>query len=413
MRKIIVTAILLLVFGTVWMLYLEYDNRRFIENLSQPPVPVTQTVSPAEAPVTSETSETMAHVTSPLETASETEVADMSTAHTHVHPQTHTEENSQIESTDFLSEAPIFENDFKDVDESPPHRSAKQFLMEELGRSEAEIERRKPLMRELNRLVWSKPENWAKGRPWEVGFTFDVWTIKMLTSGAPWQAIHRSLLIRQCQSSPQGCGTRSCPQTQPTPQTIDDDILKFTSVSGRSCCYVLEQLEKKGMRLSFANRTFAARCYRGSGFLPFKSRLWSLSIGGFSFFLTKHHVHQAAKNDCLYQHRCVGFLALWVLDDARRTDSLTEAETYPPKDWHKTKDPELRAEYLYAQLIKQFGDTPEVQVIGDYELKAAQGIPPTLGEYIEFLEAHVYLWPNDKTLSTLKEMRRIRAENEK
>ncbi len=95
------------------------------------------------------------------------------------------------------------------------------------------------------------------------------------------------------------------------------------------------------------------------------------------------------------------------------TNKSEEAETYPPKDWYKTKDPELRAEYLYAQLIKQFGDTPEVQVIGDYELKAAQGIPPTLHEYIEFLEAHVYLWPNDQTLSTLKEMRRIRAENDK
>ena len=178
MRKLIVTAILLLVLGTAWMLYLEYDNRRFIENLPKAPPPVTRPLRIAEAPVTPESSETMAPVTSPLKTASETKVADMSTAHTDGHPQTHTEETSQPEPTDFLSGAPIFENDFKDVDESPPHRSAKQFLMEELGVSEAEIERRKPLMQELNRLVWSKPENWAKGRPWEVGFTFDVWTVE-------------------------------------------------------------------------------------------------------------------------------------------------------------------------------------------------------------------------------------------
>ena len=53
-------------------------------------------------------------------------------------------------------------------------------------------------------------------------------------------------------------------------------------------------------------------------------------------------------------------------------------DTYPPRDWYKTEDPELRAEYLYAQLLKQFGDTPEVQAIGDYELKVARGISPTL-----------------------------------
>ena len=178
MRKIIVPVILLLVFGTVWMLYLEYDNRRFIENLPKAPPPVTRSLCTAEAPVTPESSETTAPVTSPLETESETEVADMSTAHTHVHPQTQTEETSQPETTDFLSEAPIFENDFEDVNESPPRRSAKQFLMEELGVSEAEIERRQPYIRELNRLIWSKPENWVKGRPGEVGFTFESWTVE-------------------------------------------------------------------------------------------------------------------------------------------------------------------------------------------------------------------------------------------
>ena len=96
-------------------------------------------------------------------------------------------------------------------------------------------------------------------------------------------------------------------------------------------------------------------------------------------------------------------------DDAKNSE---DEETYPPLDWYKTKDPELRAEYLYAQLIKQFGDTPEVQAIGEYEIKAAQGIPPTLDEYIEFLEAHVFLWPNDTTLRTIKEMRRIKAGGE-
>ena len=93
--------------------------------------------------------------------------------------------------------------------------------------------------------------------------------------------------------------------------------------------------------------------------------------------------------------------------DAEKSE---DEETFPPIDWYKTKDPVLRAEYLYAQLIKQFGDTPEVQAIGDYELRSAQGIPSTLDEYIEFLEAQLSFWPNDTTLNTLKEMRRIKAD---
>lgn len=84
-------------------------------------------------------------------------------------------------------------------------------------------------------------------------------------------------------------------------------------------------------------------------------------------------------------------------------------DTYPPRDWYKTEDPELRAEYLYAQLLKQFGDTPEVQAIGDYELKVARGIPPTLEEYIDYLEAHYQLFPNENNRSTLEDLRKVIA----
>ena len=87
------------------------------------------------------------------------------------------------------------------------------------------------------------------------------------------------------------------------------------------------------------------------------------------------------------------------------TAAETDDDAYPPEDWYKTKDPELRAEYLYAQLINQFGDTPEVQAIGDYELKAAQGTPPTLDEYLSYLEAHYRLFPNENNRRTLEELR--------
>ena len=88
----------------------------------------------------------------------------------------------------------------------------------------------------------------------------------------------------------------------------------------------------------------------------------------------------------------------------------TDDETTPPPDLESTKDPKLRAKYLYDILLNQFGDIPEVHTIGEYEHKAARGIPPTLDEYIEFLEAHMSLFPNDTTLSTLTEMRRVKAD---
>ena len=76
----------------------------------------------------------------------------------------------------------------------------------------------------------------------------------------------------------------------------------------------------------------------------------------------------------------------WLETDHPGAEKSEDEETFPPIDWYKTKDPVLRAEYLYAQLIKQFGDTPEVQAIGDYELRAAQGIPQHLMNTSSFLK---------------------------
>lgn len=180
MKKVLFTAILLLVLGTAWMLYLDYDYRRFIEHLPKAPTTVTQPVHTADANDPPQSSETIATGPSPLETESETEVTDMFTesapVQPHQHP--HTSGTEQTEPADFPHETRGFENDFQEVDEGPPKRSAKQFLMEELGVSEAEIERRKLYIKELNRLFWEKPENWVKGRPDEVGFVFEIWTIE-------------------------------------------------------------------------------------------------------------------------------------------------------------------------------------------------------------------------------------------
>ncbi len=55
MKKVIFTAILLLVLGTAWVLHLEHKNRQFIENLPKPPSTVKQTVGTTEASPTFET----------------------------------------------------------------------------------------------------------------------------------------------------------------------------------------------------------------------------------------------------------------------------------------------------------------------------------------------------------------------
>ena len=61
MRKLIPIAIVLLVIGTAWMLYLQYTNNKFQADLPKAPVPtsepdpqVIETVETVEAPMTSE-----------------------------------------------------------------------------------------------------------------------------------------------------------------------------------------------------------------------------------------------------------------------------------------------------------------------------------------------------------------------
>lgn len=88
----------------------------------------------------------------------------------------------------------------------------------------------------------------------------------------------------------------------------------------------------------------------------------------------------------------------------------TTDETYPPRDWHKTKDPELFAEYFYAQLLKQFGDIPEVHIIGQHQLNMAKNLPISIDKYIEYLEASHTLWPHEKTSKLIDDLQKDKAE---
>ncbi len=86
-------------------------------------------------------------------------------------------------------------------------------------------------------------------------------------------------------------------------------------------------------------------------------------------------------------------------------------DTYPPRDWYKTEDPALYIVYLQAQLIKQFGDIPEVHTFVDFEERRRFGISiKDADEYLSFLKAQYTLWPIEETRETLETLeKRIEA----
>lgn len=84
--------------------------------------------------------------------------------------------------------------------------------------------------------------------------------------------------------------------------------------------------------------------------------------------------------------------------------------TYPPPNWHQTQDPVLRAEYYGAQMLKQFGDIPEVHTVSEWELKKAMRITPTHDELINYLEALYHLFPREATRRSLENHRELRAK---
>lgn len=101
----------------------------------------------------------------------------------------------------------------------------------------------------------------------------------------------------------------------------------------------------------------------------------------------------------------------WKNVKAQQTDQeVSDSEVPqidPPPNWHLTEDPKQYAEYFRAQLIKQFGDRPEVHTLADTALKIRQDMPLTRDEYIADLEAQYALWPDPRTLRALKEVRTI------
>ena len=78
-----------------------------------------------------------------------------------------------------------------------------------------------------------------------------------------------------------------------------------------------------------------------------------------------------------------------------------------------TDDPELFAKIYREQLVEQYGDIPEVEVVVEGETKLWFGgfrFPGDEDDYVAFLEAKYALWPNDSQLRRLEKYRKAQAD---
>ena len=136
--------------------------------------------------------------------------------------------------------------------------------------------------------------------------------------------------------------------------------------------------------------------------------------------------------ECVYLAWCVGLSIFIGCGDTEDTDSIvipselydtsqlaydiSEAEIQElmaldvPVNWDQTKDPELRAKYYHAHLLKEFGNLPAVHIVAEQERRKAKTsedyVTYTLDEMIDFDKAKYALWPNrlnrDKLEMSLK-----------
>ena len=88
--------------------------------------------------------------------------------------------------------------------------------------------------------------------------------------------------------------------------------------------------------------------------------------------------------------------------DARKR--LWPNQKTPPKvgEMLETDDPEVFAKLFREQLIKQFGDVPEIDIIVKVEKKAKAGKGVPLDEFVDYAHAMFKLFPSEQTLRQLQ-----------
>lgn len=145
---------LLLILGTTWMLYLEYEDRRFIDSIVKTPPTVTQP-NTIEMPAVSKNGETVEE--NSVSSALDPENTSASSEHTD--PQT---EETAVP--------------FKAMPAEPSTEEKLEPSFEESRREETEIsteelEKHFDAIATLEKIVYD-PNNWVKGEPGEAGFSF-------------------------------------------------------------------------------------------------------------------------------------------------------------------------------------------------------------------------------------------------
>jgi len=86
---------------------------------------------------------------------------------------------------------------------------------------------------------------------------------------------------------------------------------------------------------------------------------------------------------------------------------LSREKIKVPLDWRRIEDGILYAEYKRADLIKQFGDIPQVHTIADFHLRSPLGIKRVTREtFIAYFEAIYFLFPTEAHRLALEEARK-------
>ena len=90
----------------------------------------------------------------------------------------------------------------------------------------------------------------------------------------------------------------------------------------------------------------------------------------------------------------------WQVPDAYITEAIN---THTP-DWYLREDHEWYKKGYHGQLLKQFGDIPEVRYLIAFDLHPGE---KTKAQFIAKTQAHYRLFPNEETLESMQQTTRL------
>ena len=108
-------------------------------------------------------------------------------------------------------------------------------------------------------------------------------------------------------------------------------------------------------------------------------------------------------------------------DTSQLTYDISDAEIQElmaldvPTNWEQTKDPELRAKYYHANLLKQFGNIPAVHIVAAREEeKILTGVMvfTTTDAMVDFQKAQYVLWPTKHNRDRLERVLKTKLRRE-